>query len=90
MQATGTLREAGLSKGFILVVVAVLCALLLGGLAGYAARNVSPAAGTTVHAQPAVEANQGDPRSDLTRALPTGRPSFEPANEAHPVYGIYP
>ena len=77
MQATGTLREAGFSKGFVLVVVAMLCALLLGAAAGYAARPASSTAGTPQHAQPAVDINQGGPDSDLTRALPTA-----PANPA--------
>jgi hypothetical protein len=74
MQATGTLREARLSKGFILVVVAVLCALLLGAAAGYFGRggSVAPAAGN--HSALAADANQGSPDSDRTRALPTAYP----------------
>lgn len=75
MQATGTLREAGFSKGVILVVVAMLCALVLGAAGGYAARGASSTAGTPVHAQPAVNANQGGPDSDRTRALPTAAPN---------------
>jgi hypothetical protein len=75
MQATGTLRETRSSKGFFLVVVAMLCALVLGAAGGYAARSSSPATGGAAHAQQRVEANQGGPQSDLTRALPTSAPA---------------
>jgi hypothetical protein len=74
MQATGTLREAGVSKRFILVVIAMVCALILGAAGGYAARNVSSGA-PSVQSHSAVGANQGDPRSDLTRVLPTAAPA---------------
>ena len=75
MQATGTLREAGPSKRFILVVIAVVCALILGAVGGYAARNTGSGAGAVVQSHSAVDANQGDPRSDLTRVLPTAAPA---------------
>jgi hypothetical protein len=88
MQATGTLHEARLSKGFVLVVIAMLCALLLGAAGGYAARTVGQAsagAAVTQHvnAGPALldrgadrggVASQGGPQSDLTRALTTAAP----------------
>ena len=74
MQATGMFREAGFSKGFVLAVMAIVCALLLGYAGGYLARTVNTAATTPVHAQPVVESNQGGPDSDLTRALPTAAP----------------
>jgi hypothetical protein len=75
MQATGTFREAGFSKGFVLVVIAMACALLLGAAGGFAARNVSSSGGASVHAQSVVNAHQGGPQSDLTRALPTSAPA---------------
>lgn len=100
MQATGTLRETGVSKGFILVVLAMLCALVLGAAAGYAARSAGSAAGTTpVHAQSKVDATQGGPQSDLTRALPTAAPDpvagydtsqFSGSNQPQPSYGLIP
>ena len=74
MQATGTLREAGVSKRFILVVIAMVCALILGAAGGYAARSTGSGAGAVVQSHSAVDANQGDPRSDLTRAQPTEAP----------------
>lgn len=75
MQATGTLREAGVSKRFILVVIAMVCALIVGAAGGYAARNASSGASPAVQSHSAVDANQGDPRSDLTRVLPTAAPA---------------
>ena len=86
MQATGTLQGARSSKGFILVVVAMLCALLLGAAGGYLARGDSQAAGGSTHAQTVVDANQGGPDSDLTRALPTAAPE-RPENHD---YGFLP
>src|SRR6267143_3012151 len=71
MQATGTFRETGFSKGVALVVIAIASALLLGGAGGYVARSVNPAA----NVQPAVQINQGGPDPDLTRALPTAAPA---------------
>lgn len=104
MQATGTFREAGLSKGFVIVVIAMLCALLLGGVGGYLARSVDTGAGVPTYAQPAVESNQGGPDSDLTRALPTAAPQGGPDSDLtralptagpadapyQPDYGIVP
>jgi hypothetical protein len=103
MQATGTLREARFSKGFILVVVAMLCALLLGAAGGYLARGGSQATGGgSVHAQAANDANQGGPDSDLTRVLPTAGPNpaagydisqWSDSNAAQPIepdYGYLP
>ncbi len=87
MQATGTFREAGLSKGFVIVVIAMLCALLLGGVGGYLARSVDTGAGIPAHAQPVVDSNQGGPDSDLTRVLPTAGPADAPYQ---PDYGIVP
>lgn len=86
MQATGTLREAGFSKGFILVVVAMLLALVIGAAAGYAARSVS-SAGTPQQVQPKVDAIQGGPNSDLTRALPTAAPQVWSSPGSNPVTG---
>ena len=74
MQATGTLRETRVSRGFVLVVIAMLCALVLGAAGGYAARSGGSATVTQTQAQPRVDAGQSDPRSDLTRALPTAAP----------------
>jgi hypothetical protein len=74
MQATGTLQEARFSKGFILVVVAMLCALLLGAAGGYAVRGTGSATGAPAVIRPAVDANQNGPNSDLTRALPSADP----------------
>jgi hypothetical protein len=51
MQATGTLREARFSNGFILVVVAMLCALLLGAAGGYRA-GPGTAGGSVLHKAP--------------------------------------
>jgi hypothetical protein len=100
MQATGNLREVSFSKGFILVVLAMVCALVLGAAAGYAARSAGSAAGTTlVHAQPKVDAIQGGPQSDLTRALPTAAPGpaagydtspITDSNQPQPSYGAIP
>ena len=87
MQATGTFREAGLSRSFVIVVIAMLCALLLGGVGGYLARSVDTGAGIPVHAQPVVDSNQGGPDSDLTRALPSAAPAAE---QPQPDYGIVP
>ena len=86
MQATGTLRETGFSKGIALVVIAMASALLLGGVGGYAARNVNAPA----HAQPAVQISQGGPDSDLTRALPTAAPKAAPDREPQPDHGLIP
>ena len=86
MQATGTLQGTRFSKGFILVVVAMLCALLLGGAGGYLARSGGQAAGGSTHVQTVVDANQGGPDSDLTRALPTAAP----APIAVPDHGMVP
>jgi hypothetical protein len=74
MQATGTLQEARFSKGFILVVVAMLCALLLGAAGGYAVRSSGSATGTPAVVHPGVDLNQNGPNSDLTRVLPTAYP----------------
>ena len=74
MQATGTLQEARFSKGFILVVVAMLSALLIGAAGGYLARSGSQAPAGVNHTL-VVDANQGGPSSDLTRALPTSAPA---------------
>ena len=91
MQATGTLRGARFSKGFILVVVAMLCALLLGAAGGYLARNGHQAAGSGAQAHQTVDAVQGGPQSDLTRALPTAAPSADPAaGYAIPDSGLIP
>ena len=92
MQATGTLREARFSKGLFLVVVAMLCALVLGAAGGYAARSVSPATGGgAAHVQQRVDANQGSPDSDRTRALPTAAPTADPAaGYAIPDQGFVP
>jgi hypothetical protein len=87
MQATGTFRTAGFSKGFVLALMAIVCALLLGGAGGYLARSVDTAASTPAHTQTVVESNQGGPDSDLTRALPTAAPS---ASEPQPDYGAIP
>lgn len=90
MQATGTLQGARASKGFILVVVAMLCALLLGAAGGYAARSASQTSGGAAQTVQANAPNsglldrgadrggiagQGSPQSDLTRALPTSAPA---------------
>lgn len=101
MQATGTLHESRISKGLILVVVAMLCAALLGGLGGYLARTSGqPAAGGAVNAQPKVDAIQGDPNSDLTRVLPTSAPAdpatgydtsnWSGSSTAQPDHGVIP
>jgi hypothetical protein len=100
MQATGTLREARFSKSFILVVVAMLCALLLGAAGGYLARSGGQSAGTGTHVQQKVDAIQGGPDSDLTRALPTAAPADPAAgydvgqttgsNEPQPDHGFIP
>jgi hypothetical protein len=84
----------------ILVVIAALCALLLGAAAGYAARDVSAPAGNQVHATKAIDASQGGPNSDLTRVLPTA-PAADPAagydisqwtdgNAPQPDHGLIP
>ena len=101
MQATGTLHEARSSKGFILVVVAMLCALLLGAAGGYAARSASQTSGGAAQtvqvnapnsnlldrgADRGGSAGQGSPQSDLTRALPT----VAPAPKAAPDHGLIP
>ena len=86
MQATGTFREAGFSKGFVLVVVAMVCALVLGAAGGYATRNISHSGGASVHA---AVVNQGGPQSDLTRALPSSAPA-RPAAEPQPDHGFLP
>jgi len=75
MQATGTLRKTGLSKGVTLLVIAIASAVLLGGAGGYAARSLNTAASSPTVAQPALQINQGGPDSDLTRALPTAAPA---------------
>ncbi|HET7420454.1 MAG TPA: hypothetical protein VFL27_08735 [Candidatus Dormibacteraeota bacterium] len=87
MQATGTLQETRFSKGFVLVVIAMLCALVLGAAGGYAARSVGQASGGAVQTQHVNAglldrgadrggiAVQGDPQSDLTRVLPTAGPA---------------
>lgn len=119
MQATGTFQEARSSKGFILVVLAMLCALLLGAAGGYAARSAGSAAGApAVHGPLGVHgnlgyysgswplnANQGGPDSDRTRALPTSapadpaagydisqwtEPSAAPAGHSAPDHGVIP
>lgn len=87
MQATGTLRESGFSKGFILVVVAMLFALVIGAAAGYAARSVSSAGTPQLVVQPKVDAVQGGPSSDLTRALPTAAPQVWSSPGSNPVTG---
>ena len=84
MQATGTFRAAGFSKGFVLVVVAMVCALVLGAAGGYATRNISHSGGASVHA---AVVNQGGPQSDLTRALPSSAPA-RPAAELQPDHGF--
>jgi hypothetical protein len=89
MQATGTFRETGFSKGVVLAVIAMACAALLGGAGGYAARSVDTSANTPSHVQPAVQASQGGPDSDLTRALPTSAPKSEPV-AAQPDHGFLP
>lgn len=91
MQATGTLRKTGFSKGIALVVIAMASALLLGGVGGYAARSVDTPASAPVHVQPAVQINQGGPDSDLTRALPTAAPAADPADrEPRQDHGLIP
>ena len=101
MQATGTFHEARFSKGFILVVVAMLCALLLGAAGGYLARSGGQAAGSNgAHVQQKVDAIQGGPQSDLTRVLPTAAPAAPAAgydvsqwtgsNPAQPDHGFIP
>ena len=100
MQATGTLQETRFSKGFVLVVIAMLCALVLGAAGGYAARGGAAAPATQTNVQPRVEAVQGDPQSDLTRVLPTAGPA-DPAigydisqwagsNQGQPDHGVIP
>lgn len=80
MQATGTLRDSRPSRGFFVVVVAMLCALVVGAAGGYAARSLSPATVGATHTQlQRVDAGQGGPQSDLTRALPSAAPAAEPA-----------
>jgi hypothetical protein len=86
MQATGTLQEARFSKGFILVVVAMLCALLLGAAGGYAVRDSGSATGTPAVVHPGVDLNQNGPNSDLTRVLPTA-PQGLASQSANPVTG---
>lgn len=75
MQATGTFRKTGFSKGVALLVVAIASAVLLGGAGGYAARSLTTGANSPAHVQPATQLNQGGPDSDLTRALPTAAPA---------------
>lgn len=75
MQATGTFRKTGLSKGVALLGIAIASAVVLGGAGGYAARSLNTAANSPVHVPPAVQLNQGGPDSDLTRALPTAAPA---------------
>jgi len=91
MQATGTLRETGFSKGIAIVVIAMASALLLGGAAGYASRTVDTAANAPVHTVQAVQISQGGPDSDLTRAMPTAAPAAAPAaREPRPDHGLIP
>jgi len=75
MQATGTFRKTGLSKGVAPLVIAIASAVLLGGAGGYVARSLDTTANAPVRVQPAVQLNQGGPDSDLTRALPTAAPA---------------
>jgi hypothetical protein len=90
MQASRTFRETGFSKSIALVVIAIASALLLGGAAGYASRTVTPAANSSVVAQPAVQISQGGPDSDLTRALPTAAPKVAPDRGPQPDHGLIP
>lgn len=100
MQATGTLHDPRISKGLILVVVAMLCAALLGGLGGYLARTGGQAAGGSVVVQQKSDANQGGPSSDLTRVLPTSAPAdpatgydtsnWSGSSIAQPDHGVIP
>ena len=88
MQATGTLQETRLSRGFIAVVLAVLCALVLGAAGGYLARPAATAGGGAVQ-RLSVAAGQGSSQSDLTRALPVAGAKATPGSAA-PDHGFIP
>lgn len=93
MKATATLSNPRSLRGFVLVVVAMLCALVLGAAGGYAAHSQKPATGGAPQTrQLRVDANPGEGgQSDLTRAQPTEAPSVVSGAEyAIPDSGLIP
>ena len=64
MQATGTLRNAGASKGVGLWLIALVAGMLFAGVGGYMAHGSSTTAGAPGHAQPSAAQTVNEAQND--------------------------